>query len=279
MAVQRNTQRRSYGRSRKSRKNQGFLIFWLLFFVVLLFLFLINRENIRETLETAGLWGHFFQSPGTEETGPEPPEPEPEPSLPRPPVPSPVTEPRGPLSVEQPSSETSPVVPAPSITETSPAPASQPPAPSSAPSGSSAPAESQRTRAIYFMQVDKSGDILRRQVNRTIPASDSPLLDTLQALLRGPTAEEQRRSFISLIPQGTRLLSAQVRGSTAYLNFSEEFQFNSNGVEGYAAQIRQIVWTTTEFSNVKDVQFLIEGRRIDYLGENIRVGSPISRDF
>jgi spore germination protein GerM len=104
------------------------------------------------------------------------------------------------------------------------------------------------------------------------------MLDVLQVLLRGPSLEEQQRDLISLIPQGTRVLSATVRGDTAYISFSEEFQFNTYGVEGYAAQLRQIVWTVTEFSTVTDVQILIEGRRVDYLGEGIWIGSPINRD-
>jgi spore germination protein GerM len=104
------------------------------------------------------------------------------------------------------------------------------------------------------------------------------MMDSLQVLLKGPTAEEQRRGMVSLIPAGARILSATVRGSTAYISFSEEFQYNTYGVEGYAAQLKQIVWTVTEFSTVKDVQILIEGRRIDYLGEGIWIGSPISRD-
>jgi spore germination protein GerM len=104
------------------------------------------------------------------------------------------------------------------------------------------------------------------------------MLDVLRALLQGPSAEEQRRDLISLIPQGTRILSATVRGDTAYISFSEEFQFNTYGVEGYAAQLRQIVWTVTEFSTVTDVQILIEGRRVDYLGEGIWIGSPVNRD-
>jgi spore germination protein GerM len=106
------------------------------------------------------------------------------------------------------------------------------------------------------------------------------MLDVLQALLQGPSAEEQRQGLISLIPPGTRILSrtTTVRGNTAYINFSEDFMFNTYGVEGYAAQLRQIVWTVTEFSNVKDVQILVEGRRVDYLGEGIWIGSPIGRD-
>jgi spore germination protein GerM len=135
-----------------------------------------------------------------------------------------------------------------------------------------------RDRTVYFTQIDPEGTILRSKVTRNIPASDSPMLDALNILLQGPTGEEQRRDMVSLVPSGTRILSATVRGSTAYISFSEEFQYNTYGVEGYAAQLRQIVWTVTEFPNVRDVQILIEGRRVDYLGEGIWIGSPISRD-
>jgi spore germination protein GerM len=101
--------------------------------------------------------------------------------------------------------------------------------------------------------------------------------DALNVLLSGPTAEERNRGIVSLIPQNTKLLSSLVRGATAYLSFSEDFLFNTYGVEGYAAQVRQIVWTATEFSTVSDVQILIEGRRVDYLGEGVWIGSPLNR--
>jgi spore germination protein GerM len=134
-----------------------------------------------------------------------------------------------------------------------------------------------RDRAVYFTNVGSDGQILQSRVTRRIPVSDSPMQDALNVLLTGPTAEELSRGILNLIPKNTRILSATVRGSTAYISFSEDFLFNTFGVEGYVAQLRQIVWTVTEFQNVKDVQILIEGRRMDYLGEGIWIGSPISR--
>jgi len=134
-----------------------------------------------------------------------------------------------------------------------------------------------RERAVYFTHVGSDGQILHSRVIRRVPVSESPMQDALNVLLAGPSADEIGRGVLNLIPQNTRLLSAAVRGSTAYLNFSEDFLFNTFGVEGYVAQLRQIVWTVTEFSNVRDVQFLIDGRRHDYLGEGIWIGSPISR--
>jgi spore germination protein GerM len=135
-----------------------------------------------------------------------------------------------------------------------------------------------RERGVYFTRIDRDGTILRTKASRKIAVSDSPMLDSLKALLSGPTMEEQRQGLMSLIPKDTRILSATVRGNTAYISFSEDFLYNTYGVEGYAAQLRQIVWTLTEFPNINDVQILIEGRRIDYLGEGIWIGSPVNRD-
>jgi spore germination protein GerM len=134
-----------------------------------------------------------------------------------------------------------------------------------------------RERALYFTQVDREGAVLRVKTARKIPLSDSPMLDALKALTAGPDTDELRAGIITLIPRGTKVLNATVRGSTAYISLNEDFQLNPHGVEGYAASLREIVWTVTEFSTVKDVQILIEGRRVDYLGEGIWIGSPLDR--
>jgi spore germination protein GerM len=128
------------------------------------------------------------------------------------------------------------------------------------------------------MWLDHDGMVVRTVSSRSLAVSNSPLSDTLQALLQGPTAEERQRGLVSFIPPGTRILDIRIRGTTAYINFSEEFQFGIFGAEGYAAQLRQIIWTATEFPTVKDVQILIEGRVVNFLGESILIGSPISRE-
>ena len=129
------------------------------------------------------------------------------------------------------------------------------------------------------MRIDDDGIIVRQEVTRQIPASDQPLTDALMALLGGPSEEELRKSLLSLIPQGTKLLSVQVRGSTAFLNFNEAFMYNHYGIEGYAGQLKQVVYTATAFSSVTDVQILIEGERHDFLGgEGVFIGKPLSRN-
>ena len=134
-------------------------------------------------------------------------------------------------------------------------------------------------RSVYLMRVDSAGTILWASVKRDMPASSSPLIDTLEALIKGPSAAEEKQGLISLIPKNVKLQNAAVRGNTAYISFSEDFLFNTYGAEGYAGQRRQIVLTATEFSNVKDVQILIDGEKVNYLGENVWIGSPVSRSM
>lgn len=240
------------------------MVFWLLFLIVVIGLFLVNRETITRNIQ------NLLHGPETEEgEAPEASDPPPETPAPVPGGVSPVPAPSG-------AAETEPA-PVPEGRD-SPAPV-RPETPE--PSGTTVlpgPGAG-RNRTLYFMQLDRDGTIIRTGVTKTLPASDSPMLDVLQSLLQGPQAEEQRRGLISLIPQGTRIINATVRGETAYINFGDEFQYNTYGVEGYAAQLKQVVWTVTEFSNVKDVQILIEGRRVDYLGESVWIGSPLSRDM
>jgi len=129
------------------------------------------------------------------------------------------------------------------------------------------------------VKVDEEGAIELAPVSRSLPAGDSPLRDTLAALIAGPTAGEAGTGVVSLIPAGTALRSVTVKGDTATIDFSEQFRFNALGVEGLRAQLRQVVWAATEFPTVSRVQVLIEGKRVDYLGpEGAAVGSPLGRD-
>lgn len=141
------------------------------------------------------------------------------------------------------------------------------------------PAAQMMNVKLFFVQVDSDGNVNRKNITRSIEKNDSPLTSTIRALLNGPT--ESEKNCMSLIPEGTRLLGASVRDGIAALNFSEEFEFNSVGAEGYRAQLMQIVFTATEFATVESVQFLIEGKRKEYIGSGedvwMWIGSPYTR--
>jgi spore germination protein GerM len=161
--------------------------------------------------------------------------------------------------------------------QTAPQPERQQPASQPTTQPERKPAET-RDRTIYFMREGGDGaELVLTKVNRKLAVSDSPLIDCVNALLAGPTAEEKNRGLNSFIPPNTRLLSARVANNTVHLNFNEAFRYNTFGREGCAAQLQQIVWTATEFPNVHNVQIEIEGNIVDFLIEGIMIRNPIGR--
>ncbi len=135
------------------------------------------------------------------------------------------------------------------------------------------------TARLFFVRVNDEGQISMKSILRPVPVSASPLTMAINSLLDGPRPGELSNDVLSLVPEGSRMIAARVENGTAWLDFNENFRFNSLGIEGYRAQVEQVVYTATEFPTVDKVQFLIEGQRIDYLGgEGFWVGSPLGRD-
>jgi spore germination protein GerM len=105
------------------------------------------------------------------------------------------------------------------------------------------------------------------------------LTETLKVLLNGPSSYEKTSDIITNIPDNSKILSVKVKEGIAYVDFSREFEFNKYGRESTLNQLKQIVFTATEFPTVKKVQFLIEGKIKNYLGgEGVVIDRPLSRN-
>ena len=142
------------------------------------------------------------------------------------------------------------------------------------------PAVKTRTSKVYFTRVTMD-DAYLVEANREVHYTDSPLTETIKVLLAGTNAAEDAKYIVTNIPDNTRLLSARIANNTAYLDFSDEFENNFYGRESTLYQLKQIVYTATEFNGVDAVQILINGTKKDYLGgEGILIGEPLRRhDF
>lgn len=266
---------------RKKRASVG-ILFWIAFVLFVAVVFLYNRQNIENVLETTGLLEVLSDRVGISrdeepevtregEEGPQEPDagPQLEPVEPEIEDPQPQEEP----AVEAPEPEPEQAEDAPSeeerITEAEPQEAPEEPAVQ----------PRRRTARIYYIRVTDDGTIYPFEVERVVSYVDSPMTQTLNALLKGPTPEELNIGLLNLIPENTQLISAAVEDGVAYLNFNESFRFNPMGVEGFVAQLQQIIYSTTEFPTVDRVQILIEGQRVEYLGgEGIYIGEPIGRN-
>lgn len=130
---------------------------------------------------------------------------------------------------------------------------------------------------LFFIVISGDGSVIRKEVVRQISKTNTPLTAAINALLAGPNISESENGYMSLIPEGSKLLGASVNNRVATINFSEDFLFNKYGVEGIYGQLMQVVYTATAFSNIDSVQFLIEGAKQEYLGEGIYVGAPLPR--
>lgn len=94
--------------------------------------------------------------------------------------------------------------------------------------------------------------------------------------------EELRKSSVgeggSLIPEGTRLISAETRDGICYLNLSQEFADNMVGGSSWEEMLlNSIVNSLTELSHVKKVQFLINGQKSVEFG-NVTFDEPFERN-
>jgi len=260
-------------RKKRTSAKAGCLL-WIVALVVLLILFLVKFEDIRSVVQKTGFLdalNHAVSKPTTVPTSePSGSEQQTSPQETVPAAPFPET-PSSPQTTAPAPSPTDSGQTAPS--STSETPSEQMPEPSSP----QTPMEKTRTVALYFIQIHDDGSISTQRVKRTIPLSDSPMQDTLEILLEGPTESELRANLLSLIPSGTKLRGVSVRGNTAIVDFNDAFGYNRYGKEGYIAQLKQIVYTLTEFQNIKDVQFLIEGKTRAFLSEGVALDTPLSR--
>ncbi len=262
-------------RRKKRASSKAGCLLWIVAFVVLLILFLVKFDDIRTVVQKTGFLDalrHAVSKPAPSAPTVQTPEPrQPEQQKPSPGAPPAEPAPQTPL----PSAQTT-------APGTSPAPSAQTALPSTtvAPSEQTpeqAPTKKTRTAVLYFVQIHDDGSISSQRVKRAIPVSDSPMQDTLEILLKGPTESELRANLLSLIPSGTKLRGVSVRGTTVIVDFNDAFGYNRYGKEGYIAQLRQIVYTLTEFQNIKDVQFLIEGKPRAFLSEGIALDKPLTR--
>ncbi|NBF41386.1 MAG: hypothetical protein GVY14_13320 [Spirochaetes bacterium] len=277
---------------RKKRASVG-ILFWIAFVLFVAVVFLYNKQNIENVLETTGLVEVLSDRVGlSDDDEPEvtredgdggQPVPEDEPELE--PVEPPVEEtpPREPESESEsePEPEPEPAEEPTPEPRDDPEVAAEPEAPPREPEDREEPEVQprRRTSRIYYIRVTEDGTIYPHQVERMVSYVDSPMTQTLNALLKGPTTEELNLGLLNLIPENTQLISAAVEDGVAYLNFNESFRFNPMGVEGFVAQLQQIIYSTTEFPTVDRVQILIDGKHVDYLGgEGIYIGDPIGRN-
>lgn len=98
----------------------------------------------------------------------------------------------------------------------------------------------------------------------------------LEELIRGPLPGS---GLERLIPEGTKLRSLKVRDGIAYPDFSEEIRSKfPGGSRREELLVYSVVNTLTQFPEIREVQFLIEGKKADTIGGHMGIDEPLTKE-
>lgn len=115
---------------------------------------------------------------------------------------------------------------------------------------------------LYFSTKDFTS--LVREVH-TVKMSDKQPVEQyiVNELIAGPVNKELQPT----LAQDTPLISVETRDGVCYVNFKQGFvDKNTGSAQKERAAIYSIVNSLTELDNVQQVQFLIEGKKVDKFG-------------
>ena len=114
-------------------------------------------------------------------------------------------------------------------------------------------------------------------VKREIKITDDKekYLAAVNCLLEEPAEEDLTKIF----PKGAKILSVDVDKNTAVVNIDSGITKNFiGGSTGEEFLVQSVVDTLTEFKEVKEVYFLLDGHEIESLAGHVDLSAPIKRD-
>lgn len=118
-------------------------------------------------------------------------------------------------------------------------------------------ADSARRVTLYFP--NPSAECVVPEHREVVVKPDEKIEEVIfRELQEGPGGNAEG----SVIPEGTKLLSVEVKDGICYLNLSTEFVDNNPGGTAYeTVLINSIVNSLTELPHIQKVQFLVEGEK------------------
>ena len=134
-------------------------------------------------------------------------------------------------------------------------------------------------KQISFILYRAAADGSEKLIPEKFTMTDNGKTLPENALLALVGAKPQSTKFEDVIPHGTRVLSFSITPEgTALANFSKEIVKNGQGSYNEVMMTGAIVNTLTEFPEVKQVQILVEGKKVITLGGHLDVEDPLKRN-
>ena len=143
--------------------------------------------------------------------------------------------------------------------------------PSASPTVDTSPVAS-TTVSLYFLRGETLG-----VAHRAVPDTGAPATAAMNALLGRPNAREKAAGLGTAIPLGTKLNGLTIEDGVARVDLSGAFA-SGGGSLSMRARVAQVVYTLTQFSTVRAVEFLVDGELVVAIGgEGIAVDGPQRR--
>lgn len=104
--------------------------------------------------------------------------------------------------------------------------------------------------------------------------------DKIRAALEGLIAGPKDSNHLPTIPKQVTLLSYRVQNDLCTVNFNQNMITNHwGGSSGELLTVYSIVDTLTQFPEIKQVQILIEGRKVETLTGHLMLNESIGPDL
>ena len=118
--------------------------------------------------------------------------------------------------------------------------------------------------SLYFLDKETKQVMPEARLVDVIEILNSPYEKLVQLLIEGPKNDKLQ----SVIPEGTKLLKAEINGECVTLDFSAELLNYNKEVENMKQHlINSIVNTLTELTEVNSVKILIDGNENNEFNE------------
>ena len=112
---------------------------------------------------------------------------------------------------------------------------------------------------IYLLR-DERLAVTHRQVE-----GPAVLRNTLAELLEGPTDSERAAGLHTEIPDGTTLRDINLANGLATVDLSRDYELGG-GTLSMNARLAQVIFTATQFDNVDEVLFWLDGAPVEFFG-------------
>lgn len=154
----------------------------------------------------------------------------------------------------------------------------QQPTPQPQPSPQKTTTPQQQTTAVYWLKVSPTATQLEEVPITAQKSTDKTeaLTVAFQDLLAGP----QDPSYVTTIPEGTKLLDLKVDNKGVHVNLSQDFTIEGGSAE-MIGRLAQVIYTATSYDPKVPVWLSVEGEPLELLGEGhgLMVDQPMTRDL